>query len=158
MVRETISVSPWCRSAWVMSEEMSSGWSCISPCMSSSRNAVPVFVRVLSTLYQLPHRRQQGQPPPSAIARSGVNRPFNCRCQDRRTRQGRARERRAMALSLGIFAQQHLLALIRRQPGLVDRDLVGAGMRDTEVGGAPVEPVGVDRALRHADAVELAPG
>src|SRR5690348_12682820 len=87
MVRETISVAPWCRSAWVMSEEMSSGWSCISPCMFVLPKLGPGFCPVLSTLYQLPHHRRQGQPLPSVIVRSGVN---SCRCQDRRSRQGRA--------------------------------------------------------------------
>src|SRR6185437_12001255 len=159
MLRETISVAPWCRSAKVMSEEMSSGWSCISPCMASSQTAVPVCVRTLLTYYQLPHRQGQGQPAPGCHV-AGATRLTGRSAVAVRivARQGRARERRAMALLLGILARQHLLALIRRQPGLVDGDLVGAGMRDAEVRGAAVEPVSVDRALRHADAIELAPG
>src|SRR5512134_1529261 len=39
-VLETISVSPWLRSAWRIKSLMSSGWSIISPCMNPPREVV----------------------------------------------------------------------------------------------------------------------
>src|SRR5579871_3048024 len=61
-------------------------------------------------------------------------------------------------LLLAVLADQHLLALLRGELVLEDRELVLAGVRDLERGRLAIEPVCRERVARRSDALELAPG